>query len=144
MNMVNILRTFLCCQSLAKGMDSFHKVVLFLWLHHTFQSRPNIFMGFRSGDEAGVTITFSRITSSSIHCLVDLLVCFLIESKSIWKLHGCKWKKVVLKNLFVDFGVHNACENTNVCWSSVGNSSPHIHLVRMLGFGGLCRQTIQV
>lgn len=47
MNMVNILRTFLCCQSLPKGMDSFHKVVLFLWLHHTFHSQPNIFNGFK-------------------------------------------------------------------------------------------------
>lgn len=51
MNMVDILCTFLSRQSLPKGMDSFHKVIFFLWLHHTsqiyFHGRPNIFNGIK-------------------------------------------------------------------------------------------------
>lgn len=51
MNMYDILCTFLSRQSLPKGMDSFHKVIFFLWLHHTsqicFHGRPNIFNGIK-------------------------------------------------------------------------------------------------
>lgn len=46
-------------------------------LRYVFMADQIFSMGLRSGVEAGVTITFSRIPFSSIQCFVDLLVCFL-------------------------------------------------------------------
>lgn len=58
-------------------------------LRYVFIADQTCSMCLRSGDEAGVTITFSRILYSSIHCLVDLLVCFFSLSleKKVFILH---------------------------------------------------------
>ena len=123
---------------LPKCLDAFHQLFLGTWLGFSpdklFELMPKVFNGVAVRALGnGLPPVDPIILKKALDTTRSVFrVVILHKVMTIWKLLRDKWKKMRVQNAGVYFGIHYSLKNTIFCGTFQANSSPDMHLYRML------------